>query len=272
MQLSVMTGYYKEAVHIALLALAQMGLAERRGRYDAWQLTIAARQLPLFTQAQLEGDDGNSTLPSCEGGKPTLPLSSSSSDGCCCSVQQQQLLLPGEGGKSTLPPPPSTLSPDATDVAELLVRHAACPRVRAQESVARAVQLRHVAKVEIEFWRWLAYCNSEAGRGINNPGAFIAAKLARHEDCPPGVTLTAAALRRVKALLETLGQKFPGEERGEHCPHCGDPLRDDESLMMAGCGHVVHEECADVDCPSEGVGGWPCQELVRSSYSLSSSC
>ena len=33
-----------------------------------------------------------------------------------------------------------------------------------------------------------------------------------------------------------------------------DPLREDESLVLARCGHVVHEECAEDDCESD-MGG-----------------
>jgi hypothetical protein len=60
-----------------------------------------------------------------------------------------------------------------------------CPRVRARQVTVTALRERGYfpAYVEMEILRWAAYIQ-RYGKTINNPGAFLAAKITRGEHCP----------------------------------------------------------------------------------------
>lgn len=186
--LSAITGYDRKSVTKGLDKLAALGLAENHGRYNSWSLTVQGYQLALFNPRNpdlaLNGKNNGSEgekLP-LEGENFPLPLRSSSSYLNTESLNTESLkqLLPTPSDAEKLP-----LPPEAGRLTEILICRCGCPTKRARQAVKAALASDDAPIViEIDILRWLAYCQSERGQSIQNPGVFIASKIEKAEPCP----------------------------------------------------------------------------------------
>jgi hypothetical protein len=187
-ELAECTGYERDTVAKGLRVLAVWGLAETPGGYGQWRLTAAAVQLPLFTPDQLvEGGV------SAELAEKTRQFAGSSSSLINPLNEQDKLLpLPDLAEKTRqFAPETAPFSAECCRLAEVLVTRTGCGRSRARQAVQQALEEHDLtpAAVEIEIITWAHYCRQRTGKGIDNPGAFVAAKLARNEPAPAYVDL-----------------------------------------------------------------------------------
>lgn len=181
-ELAECTGYERDTVARGLRVLAVWGFAETPGGYGQWRLTAVATQLPLFTPEQLA--DGGVSAELAEKNRQFAGSSSSLINPLNEGIKP--LLLPGELAEKT-----RQFTPETLRLAEILVTRTGCRRERAQVAVETALVEHGLtpAEVEIEIITWVHYCRQRTGRGIDNPGAFVAAKLARNEPAPAHVDL-----------------------------------------------------------------------------------
>jgi len=85
-------------------------------------------------------------------------------------LKQQQLLQTGEG--------------ELLPLAELLVKQG-CPRRTAKPAIEAALTRGEGAThIKSQIERWVAYCKSGEGKGINNLPLFVAAKVKNGEPAP----------------------------------------------------------------------------------------
>lgn len=244
--LEAVTGYEQDAVTKALRALAAMRFIIQRGRYQGWQLTPLAVQLPLFILSELNGDGLNieAGKTGLEAGKTGLPLlggggglSDNEEDPMLINTTTTTAREAGktglEAGKTGLnlkKPPTSASSVDnsvdsfiadaeTARLAEILVARVQCPRPRALQAVATARAAdAWPAEIEIEILRWLAWFNSEKTNtaGIRNPAYFIASKIANREPEPAGqhVVSWSEDDQRIQRLLDELERIYAAEDAG----------------------------------------------------------
>lgn len=175
-ELAECIGYNRTTTTAALRLLAGpgFGYVENPGGYGNWRLSQAAAQLPLFTATDAGGEFAEN-----------FRKSGSSSSLINLTVEDRE-------DKLLLPPPPEfaenlrkfaePLTPDVQRIADLLIAQG-CPTRRAQTTAADVVGRFFPAYVELELLRWTAYI-AQRGKNINNPGAFLAAKLTNGERCP----------------------------------------------------------------------------------------
>lgn len=163
--LSRLTGYSDKPVAQALRLLADLQLAQNHNRYRGWVATTHVRQLILGETENLR-----------------LAPSSSSSIG-------QRPFPPEPDPTTTTTQPRETENlrlPSAwAHIAQTLVHRCTTPTHRAT-AAATAAMHRH-DDPDHTLWqllRWLSYCRSDDGAGINNPGAFIATRIEQDIPCP----------------------------------------------------------------------------------------
>jgi hypothetical protein len=100
---------------------------------------------------------------------------------------------PGDGGLAEVrsaSPAAAPLPPETKRIADFLVERAACRPSRAVEAVAEALRGGdYPAWVELQILYWSVYVWSERGKGIQNPGAFVAARIAESAPAPTAVDL-----------------------------------------------------------------------------------
>lgn len=160
------TGYTDKPVSQALQLLADLQLAQNHGRYHGWLATAYVRQLILGEYALPEVGESETFR---------LPPSSSSSI-------EDDPFRPGTHSTTTTTP---ALESEYLRLAKLLIDRCATPTAPAH-AAATACQARE-DDADYSEWvilRWLSYCNSDDGAGINNPGAFIASRLQQNIICP----------------------------------------------------------------------------------------
>lgn len=173
-----LTGYSDKPVSQALQLLADLQLAQSHSRYHGWVATAHVRQLILGENR----DDSTSFQAPNETETFRLPGSSSSSI-------EDDPFRPGEGQTTTTTTPRETdifrLPGEWQLIVGLLVDRCTTPRTRALSAVQKCIQ--RGDEPDYTQWailRWLSYCQSDDGAGINNRGAYIASRLEQNLDCP----------------------------------------------------------------------------------------
>ena len=167
-RLATMTGYSDKPVAAGLRVLADLGLAQSHGRVNGWTATAAIRQTIL---GELPAESEYLRLESRTSGGSTL-------------IEEPTVL-----NETTTTTPSEAeylrLAPAWHDLLALLVDDCVTPRALALKTIHSLIHshadARHSA---FEALRWLSYCHSDAGGGIDFPGAFIPAKLRNGESCP----------------------------------------------------------------------------------------
>jgi hypothetical protein len=193
MEICQLTRWSAGPVTAGLRLLARQGLAQNHGLYNAWMLTLQARQLVLDEQPRQNGNailaleshsstrECYSSIPECYSSTPDVVVSSSSYD---------PDLDPEELPTTNQPPPPReshSSTPDAEtaipaaaqNLVGYLVNECGAAPSRARCTVRAAMALG--ADVDdLRGWAetYLSYCATPNGRSINNPGAFICSRLA----------------------------------------------------------------------------------------------
>jgi hypothetical protein len=201
MKLVEITGASKPSVQTGLAALSMHGYATKIGRFDAWQLTDKALQLPL---PGLLGLNRSDLIGLREGKKFALaPCSSSSSLSTRGTSDQEgelQLLQTARAEKlpsrkpdtETLTIARDDLSPEAKTVAYTLVA-AGVKREQAEAAVHTAMTEhgRSLAYIEHEILLCLLYADSPRASSIEAPGWWAKSKIQNDElapsiNCNPG--------------------------------------------------------------------------------------
>jgi len=164
-ELSTLTGYDRKSVVKGLEKLAALGLASKNGsRYDSWYLTDQGYQLNLYT-----------TYPQSEREGEKLPLPPRSSS----SLLREGEKLPLEFKTTT-----TTTSEGEKLPLEALTSRG-CPSKLAQAAINAALgRGEDPASIEAEIEAWFDYCESNQGKGINNPNLFVASKIKHGEPAP----------------------------------------------------------------------------------------
>lgn len=200
------TGYDRDAVTLALRTLGDLGFAVQVGRYNGWQLTPTAVQLPLFIPSQLAGrsierEDGKTVFP--QGGGGLLASHSELINLTTTTVS--------EDGKTVLPAHdfaalPEVLWPEAIHLAELLTVRLNCGRAKARAAVTAALARGEApAHVELQLLQWASWLAVAANRqGLRYPGLFVARKLSEGEAPPAGAPIAWGDWERVRVLQAEL--------------------------------------------------------------------
>lgn len=218
------TGLSKRTITDALDALGALGIIQQHARYSGWLLTSQARQMLLGegTLDQIGTDDplagaSGPYQPALvqPGGAKSIPPGSSSSS----CYKGGSLLSPQEtttttaGGAKSIPPVGTKLPADWRHLADLLVERCATPERLARKAVQAAHDRDEFpGYVRFQILRWLSYCTSDDGRGIDAPSVFIPSRIEQGIPCPKwhrperGSTL-AREIRRADAAWSRQAQR-----------------------------------------------------------------
>jgi hypothetical protein len=176
-ELSMITGYSDKPITKALRLLEVYRLTYNDRRYQGWQLTDLGRQLPLFIKS-LEIESEFPT-PGSSSSKESILIDSRS---CVCtheeSLKQLQLEI-----ESEIPTPALPDNPAFTRLTDLLIKRCGTAPTKAKEAISQALESGDEPSTLIyDILTWLAYCQSEQGRG-SKPATLIPARI--REGIPP---------------------------------------------------------------------------------------
>jgi hypothetical protein len=179
-ELTMLTGYSEKPITKALRLLEVYRLTYNDRRYQGWQLTDLGRQLPLFIKSLGESlGEGEIPSPGSSSSKESILIDSRS----CVrthkeSLKQLQLQIEGE-----IPSPALPDNPAFTRLTDLLIKRCGTAPAKAKEAISQALKSGDEPSTLIyDILTWLAYCQSEQGRG-SKPATLIPARI--REGIPP---------------------------------------------------------------------------------------
>lgn len=190
-EIAPVTGYKLGAISSALATLVVLGLVVNTRRYNGWQLTPRALQLPLFTSGDFAGSREKSDS---RGG--------SSNDELNIDGLNLLLLLPSHEKSD------SRAEPLAQPLMKL-----GCPPDRALEVVTAALDDGDAPEALAErIQQWVAYCHSPEGKTITARGLLIAKRIEQNAPIPE--------FTRTEPDAETCtGCGLSGGLHADNCPH-----------------------------------------------------
>jgi hypothetical protein len=172
-QIAATANVNRDTASAALNALAVLGYTESRDRYH-WRLTTACMQLPLWTPSELSTTPVDNSVNNLPPDAEIFRIRHSSSSSERVDLEKRTTTTPPPRDAENLRIPPTPT------IAALM--SAGATRAQAENAIARALDA-GLTVTRDHVIAWQHYARDRPS--INNPGAFICARLGAGQIAPP---------------------------------------------------------------------------------------